>query len=246
MFLVEGGGNTIILDKVVQWMNTMRLGDGGFISTVDTIVAMEALVRYSYNSRIKDITDLTVEVDIPDSNVTEKFRIRGEDGIARAQQLPVPNVWGHVNLVANGAGQAIAQLDVSWGVDYEPFKDQPAKPCFNLTVQEFFHGRNKSEITIRSCFAWTLEEESDRSGMAMLVVDIPSGYLILQPEANALVRRRVVPELRDADVTKPGKTIWYFDNVPNEQRCFEHTVRRYYPVANLTRTRQVYYSLQRL
>ena len=59
-------------DKIVQWLNTMRLGDGGFISTVDTIVAMEALVTYSYNSRIKDITDLTVEVDIPDSNLTHR------------------------------------------------------------------------------------------------------------------------------------------------------------------------------
>ena len=54
-------------------MNTMRLGDGGFISTVDTIVAMESLVRYSYNSRIKDITNLVVEVDILDSNLTYPF-----------------------------------------------------------------------------------------------------------------------------------------------------------------------------
>merc|ERR1719284_1676755 len=72
----------------------------------------------------------------------------------------------------------------------------------------------------------------------MLVVDIPSGYVMLQPDANKLVRERVIPELRDADVTKPGKTIWYFDHVPNYQQCFFHTVRRYFPVANLTRTRQ--------
>jgi hypothetical protein len=32
-------------------------------------------------------------------------------------------------------GQAIAQLDVNWGVDYEPFKDHPARDCFNLTIQ---------------------------------------------------------------------------------------------------------------
>ena len=32
------------------------------------------------------------------------------------------NVWGHVNLYAVGAGQAVAQLDVTYGVDYEPFK----------------------------------------------------------------------------------------------------------------------------
>ena len=53
-------------DRIVQWMNTMRLGDGGFISTVDTVVALESLVKYSYNSRIKDITDLDIEIDVPD------------------------------------------------------------------------------------------------------------------------------------------------------------------------------------
>jgi hypothetical protein len=53
LFLVEGGGVTILQDQIVEWLNTMRMGNGGFISTVDTIVAMEALVRYSYNSRIK-------------------------------------------------------------------------------------------------------------------------------------------------------------------------------------------------
>ena len=37
----------------MEWLNTMRLGDGGFISTVDTVVALQALVLYSYHSRIK-------------------------------------------------------------------------------------------------------------------------------------------------------------------------------------------------
>ena len=86
---------------------------------------MEALVRYSYNSRIKDITDLSVEVDIPDSNITQTFHITGED-IASPQIMKIPNVWGHINIVATGAGQAIAQLDVNWGVDFEPFKDHPS------------------------------------------------------------------------------------------------------------------------
>ena len=50
----------------------------GFELFLDTIVAMEALVRYSYNSRIKDITDLNVEVDIPDSNITMNYYIDGK------------------------------------------------------------------------------------------------------------------------------------------------------------------------
>ena len=60
----------------------MRLGDGGFISNVDTIIALQALVIYSYNSRIKDITDLHVEIDIPDSNLTEQFYFSGNSNIA--------------------------------------------------------------------------------------------------------------------------------------------------------------------
>ena len=85
----------------------MRLGDGGFISTIDTIVALEALVIYSYNSRIKDITNLNVIVDVPDSNVTKDFHITGNSKIARTQTLDIKNVWGHINLQAFGAGQAI-------------------------------------------------------------------------------------------------------------------------------------------
>ncbi len=44
---------TFLQEKTVEWLNTMRLGDGGFISTVDTVVALQALVLYSYHSRIK-------------------------------------------------------------------------------------------------------------------------------------------------------------------------------------------------
>ena len=32
------------------------------------------------------------------------------------------NAWGHINIFAKGAGHAVAQLDVNYGVDYEPFK----------------------------------------------------------------------------------------------------------------------------
>jgi len=146
----------------------------------------------------------------------------GNMRISQLRKVQIPNVWGHIQFHATGAGQAVAQLDISYGVDYEPFKDQSPMDCFNLTINEFFRGRNKSEIDVKSCFSWTCTNESPTSGLTMLVVDIPSGYIMLQ----------------DADVLKPGKTIWYLEHVPSKMQCFTHTVRRYFPVANLTRTRQ--------
>ena len=178
-FLVDGGGVTFLQDQIVEWLNTMRLGKGGFISTVDTIVCLEALVTYSYNSRIKDITNLKIGIELPDSNLSQVLDIQGER-ISRLQEVIIPNVWGHVNFQARGAGQAVAQLDVNWGIDYEPKKDHPPVQCFNLTIDETYRGRNKSEIDVRSCFSWTCTNESMTSGMAMLVVDIPSGYILLQ------------------------------------------------------------------
>ena len=38
----------------------MRQARAGFISTVDTILALEALVRYSYNNNIRDLTNMQV------------------------------------------------------------------------------------------------------------------------------------------------------------------------------------------
>ncbi|CAB4061936.1 unnamed protein product [Lepeophtheirus salmonis] len=94
------------------------------------LFAMEALVYYSYNSRIKDVTNLMLEIDIPDSNITHSIKIVGDHNIAKGRTVDLVNVWGHVNLVAYGAGQALAQLDVNWGIDYEPFKDTPSVDCF--------------------------------------------------------------------------------------------------------------------
>ena len=56
------------------------------------------------------------------------------------------------------------------------------KDCFNLTVDEYHdvRSRNKSEIIVKSCFAWLCTDESPVSGMAMLEMDIPSGYIMLQ------------------------------------------------------------------
>ena len=146
----------------------MRLGVGGFISTVDTIVALEALVIYSYNNNIKDLTEMVVSVELPDSNITEQISI-SRNGISVDRTIDIPNVWGTVNLFAKGRGQALAQMDLTYGVDVESRRDIAPKECFDLKIKEFYHGRNKSEIVTKSCFSWTCTDESPISGAAMLV-----------------------------------------------------------------------------
>jgi len=189
IFLVRGSDMGILQDQVVNWLNSMRIGYGGFLSSVDTIVALEALVWYSYYSRIKDITNLQVEIDIPDSKIRTIIPVTG-DRISHFNQFTIPNVWGLVNIFAKGSGQALVQMDVVFGVDNEEFLDTPPEECFTLSVDETLRGRNKSEIDVRSCFSWICTHESEVSGMAQLVIDMPSGYIMLQVCISSLKSKK--------------------------------------------------------
>ena len=62
-------------------------------------------------------------------------------------------MWGHLNVVARGRGQALIQMDVAWGVDHDSLKDAPSEDSFELNVYEYYDDfRNKSKITIQTCF----------------------------------------------------------------------------------------------
>ena len=64
----------------------------------------------------------------------------------------IPNVWGHVNVIGRGAGQAVMQLNVEYGIDWEELRDMPSKPYFDLFIDETYsHFRNKSHIQVRAC-----------------------------------------------------------------------------------------------
>ena len=61
-------------------------------------------------------------------------------------------MWGHLNVIGNGAGQAVVQLDVNYGVDTQIGIKQPPVKAFNLTVTEDFQQfRNKSIGRVDVC-----------------------------------------------------------------------------------------------
>ena len=61
-------------------------------------------------------------------------------------------MWGHVNIIGQGAVKAVLQMDVQYGVDWQEMKDRPAMPYFDLHVDErYSYFRNKSHITVKAC-----------------------------------------------------------------------------------------------
>lgn len=77
-------------------------------------------------------------------------------------------------------------------------------------------------------------EESPRSGMAVLDVSIPTGYIIQQQTLDHYIRSRQVRNLQRARF-QPRKVLFYFDYLDEEEICVNFTIERWYPVANMSR-----------
>lgn len=78
-----------------------------------------------------------------------------------------------------------------------------------LKLKLIFVGLDLNTCLINS---WTMTEESPRSGLAVLEVGIPTGYMIQQQRLDSYVLSRSVRTLQRAKY-QPDKLLFYFDYV---------------------------------
>ncbi|ENN78171.1 hypothetical protein YQE_05324, partial [Dendroctonus ponderosae] len=222
------------VDNIVRWLNTQRLWDGGWASTSDTANAMKALIEYTSAQRIRDISSLSVKIEATSLPGKSQLLYVNDKNRARLQHIEIPNAWGTVKVDARGTGYAILQMHVQYNVDIEKFQTQPPVKAFDLVTKQFFYGRNQSHITYVSCQRWTNLNESERSGMAVLDVTIPTGYIVQQQDLDAYIISRRVRNLQRAKFHE-RKVFFYFDYLDSEDTCVNFTVERWFPVANMSR-----------
>ncbi|KAM3959264.1 macroglobulin complement-related [Aphomia sociella] len=221
-------------EPIVMWLNSQRLKEGGWASTQDTYIAMRALIEYTNRKRLRDVSSLAVTVDAVALRGSRHLHI-ANDNLAIMQSIDIPEAWGTVKVTARGAGYAILQMSVQYNVDIARFQTPPPVPAFELLAQPLrYYGRNQSHIEFQSCASWTLLEESPRSGMAVMDIAIPTGYMIQQQKLDAYVLSRRVATLQRAKYL-PTKILFYFDYLSEERTCVNFTIERWFPVANMSR-----------
>lgn len=77
-------------------------------------------------------------------------------------------------------------------------------------------------ITIH-CFRWNYLSESNRSGLAVLDVGIPTGYIIQQQDLDAYILSRQVSNLQRARFHE-RKVLFYFDYVSILKYNIDHVI----------------------
>ncbi|XP_068231654.1 CD109 antigen-like [Palaemon carinicauda] len=228
-------GIGIIQENIVRFLAVMRELDGGLISTLDSVAAMEALVEYSYRARLRDVTDMRIILEhSANPNFTVDLHLGNSFDLASMRTYELENIWGHISVVGHGSGQALVQLDYSYGVDYEPQIDYPPVPAFDFTVETKFFGRNNSHLAITTCSKWTDVEESETSGVAVVEIHLPSGYYVMQDDLIEIVNSRTVRNLRWA-LRTDTQVKFFFNHLDTQETCLTYEVERWYPVSNHSR-----------
>ncbi|XP_054284296.1 CD109 antigen-like [Macrosteles quadrilineatus] len=237
LILLHREGVTDTAERIVKWLNSVKMTSGGFISPVDTLIAIQSLTEYAFRARLHEITNMDVTIELPTSdNLRTKVHIDNSTVLFQSH-LQIPKVWGNVIIQAQGAGQAVAQLDVNYGIDHEMFVEVPTLPSFDLNITEYYSTfRNKSALTIQSCLRW-LRDDPPTSSAATLEIDSPTGYSMVESEAEVISRLGTHPTLRDGHITYT-RSLWFFEKVEKHWTCFNFTLKRWFPVANITLHRQ--------
>lgn len=227
---------------IVEWLNTQRLSNGGWASTQDTIVALQSLIEYSISSDHRSVTDIKISLETPairELSREQKIYIN-EANISHAHTLQIPNAHGIFTVRAEGSGLALLLLDVQYNVDWPHLQIKPAIKAFDLELRPSYSGRNSSNMHMDICARWTLLTESPRSGMAVLEVPLPTGYMIGQNVLDRIINASSTAtlsyprNLREARLTE-RKINFYFDYIDDKRTCVQFTLTRWFPVANMTR-----------
>ncbi|XP_059552320.1 C3 and PZP-like alpha-2-macroglobulin domain-containing protein 8 [Myotis daubentonii] len=229
---------------VVKWLSQQRNALGGFSSTQDTCVALQALAEYAILSYAGSV-NLTVSLASTNLDYQETFELHRANRKA-LQTAVIPSLPTGLFVSAKGEGCCLMQIDVSYNVP-----DPVAKPSFQLFVnlQEPEAERPRPpapapsaddddpaadlhhqdyRVTLEVCTRWL---HAGSSNMAVLEVPLLSGLRADMESLEQLLRGQHVA-LKRYEVAG-RRVLFYFDEISSQcltcvqfQALREHVVGR--------------------
>uniref|UniRef100_A0A665UQP5 CD109 molecule n=1 Tax=Echeneis naucrates TaxID=173247 RepID=A0A665UQP5_ECHNA len=187
---------------LMRWLSQQRNHRGGFGSTQDTIVALQALSAFAALGGSRDL-DLTVKV-AGDSTTVASFHIhRGNYLVLQSQQVgPLPLNSGRNKQKCLFSLFSPPQLNVFYNIRNEELarrrRAAGEQPPFHLDIDP--------HIVVLSPLSLEEDLGLNATGMAIMEVGLLSGFSLAP---DAIQTNEVVKKVE----TPPGKVVLYLDSV---------------------------------
>nr|AAN10129.1 alpha-2-macroglobulin precursor splice variant 1 [Ornithodoros moubata] len=202
---------------IIKWMATKRNSRGGFSSTQDTVLGLQALSAFS-SQLSKDPVDLAVKVS--GEQVEESYDLK-EDSKLVLQQRKVVNLPNTLTGETTGTGCALISTTLKYNVH-----TAPTSQGFELAVTPVLDPTCTSAL-LRVCTKFDGEQPSN---MAVVELKLVSGYTISDDDIKEIYQKADVA-LKRHEIDR-NQVNFYFEEVTSEEKCFEVTVHKEFEVVD--------------
>ncbi|KAL7987953.1 hypothetical protein Chor_006872 [Crotalus horridus] len=213
---------------IMKWLSKQRNHLGGYSSTQDTIVALQALSTFA--TLIADsVTEIDVTVNTSMEEHPTVFQIDHENRfVLKTKEFPAAQPVT-LTISASGRGFAIFQLNVMYNTIHSHTskrrRSAQNQEAFDLDVYVKDDKEDINSLTLNVCTRYLGTSSSSRTGMALMEIGLLSGFS-LSPNFVSL----------DDPVKKvekdEGKIHLYLDSLNETQVCVAIPAVRDFKVAN--------------
>jgi CD109 antigen len=214
------GGDTLNAGRAVRWLSTKRGSLGGFGSTQDTVVALQALTASAATSR----SDIDATVAIVAGSYRKDLSLQPANADVM-QIIELPQGVTSATIEARGKGQPVVQAVSRYNL---PDAEVAAQSAFQLDVKYSTAQVAANDlITVTAGVRFT-PPEPVLAGMVVVDIAVPTGFA---PETSSLeVLAKQTAKLKRWDIAG-RKVIFYIEEMqPNESLTLTFQARALYPV----------------
>uniref|UniRef100_A0A4X1U749 Pregnancy zone protein-like n=1 Tax=Sus scrofa TaxID=9823 RepID=A0A4X1U749_PIG len=211
--------------RMVKWITKQQNPNGGFSSTQDTVVALQALSKYGALTFTKWEKAATVTVKSSES-FSKEFQV-DETNRLLLQEVTLPEIPGEYSTVVSGSGCVYLQTSLRYNV----LPKKGRKAPFTLKVDtdskncDAVDAHRKVQIHIN--ISYTGERPS--SNMVIVDVKMVSGFIPVKSSVKKLQER---PQIQRTEVNV-NHVLIYFEELTSEVLSFSFSVEQDIQVENL-------------
>ena len=222
-------GDRITASNAARWLVSQRNAFGGFGSTQDTVVGLQALIRFATHAKLD--VDLTVTLT---SGSWTKSVVINETNADVVQIMDAP-IGRPIRISAEGTGEALVQAVQRFNrpeVDLQPiemFKIEVDYSTDNIEVDDL--------ITVSAEVQFTPPAPIE-AGMVVLDVSVPTGFAPVTKTVKALVGDN--PKVKRYDIAGRKVILYIEDLAPGESMMLEFDAVALHPVRAQPVASQVY------
>ena len=222
-------GDLLNAGNAARWLVTQRNAFGGYSSTQDTVVGLQALIQYGVNARLD--TDMTIELTSGDWNKSLTIDEMNADVV---QIVSVP-VGEDIRLVASGSGQAVAQLVHRFNL---PSVEAQPLEVFEIDVDYSADQIEMDDLLTVSASVRFVPMSHVEADMTVLDIAVPTGFMPVTESLEAVVEENAKVKRYDL---AGRKVILYIENMaPNDSVSVSFTARALHPIRAQPVKSQVY------